>query len=129
MIDSEQELQLLQNIENIPASETKLEEIKDAYELAKTEGDKELIQLRIEDIKWRIKRRPVFGFILIALLFLQNIAVFGWTFYQGQNLAKLETAFNFLITGTLVETALIVRIIVEWLFKEIDFSLYKDKSK
>jgi hypothetical protein len=129
MEDIEKQLFLLEKVESTAASGRKFEEIRELYEDAQARGDRELIGLRIDDIRWRIKRRPVYGGILILLLFLQNAAVFTWTFMMGENIKKVETAFNFLITGTLVETALIIRIIVEWLFKEIDFSLYKRELK
>ncbi len=127
--DKERQLLLMEKIERTQSDSPDFDKLREIYEQARTMGDRELINLRLDDIKWRIRRRPVYGALLIGLLFVQNLAVFAWLFWMGPNISKVENAFNFLITGTLIETALIVRIIVEWLFKEIDFSPYKrDKA-
>lgn len=83
-----------------------------------------LLQLRERDIDWRITRRPVYGFVLLLLLFTQNAIVFGLviTSYLAHNLEELSLVLGIIITGTLVETAVTVRLIIQWLFSNIDYA-------
>ena len=61
--------------------------------------------------------------ILITLLLLQNAAVYGlviWALFAGK-LADLQIVIGVVISATLGETYLMVRIMIEWLFKDIDY--------
>lgn len=86
-----------------------------------------ILKLREDDIQWRIKARKRYGMIFCGLLILQNIVIFGLVMhaYGDDKLENLGIIFSILVTGTLVETGYIIRIIVQWLFSDIK---YQDKT-
>jgi hypothetical protein len=108
-------------------------EIKAILELNTTERiqlkqvnfDNSLLETRLKDINWRVKTRANFGFAMLGLLFLQNAIVFGLviTAYFRNNLKELEIIFGILVPSTLLETAYAIKIIIEWLFKDIDYTV------
>jgi hypothetical protein len=80
-------------------------------------------RLRIRDYTEKLDSRESMKWILIALLLLQNAAVYGlvgWALYAGK-LADLQVVIGIVISATLGETYLMVRIMIEWLFKDIDY--------
>jgi hypothetical protein len=87
----------------------------------------QFLKIRLSDVNWRVNTRKMFAWCLLVLLFLQNLAVFGITFtaYFQNRLQDLSLIFSVLVSATLVETAFSIKIIVEWLFKDIDYSSTK----
>ena len=86
--------------------------------------------LQIKELGWRIGARRNYGRALMWLLWLQNIFVFfliGHA-YSHNILKDSALALSILISGTLVQTAYIVRIIVTELFKDINYKDYDHKS-
>lgn len=80
-------------------------------------------RLRIRDYTEKLDSRRSMKWILIALLFIQNIAVYGlvaWALLNNR-LADLQIVLGVVISATLGETYLMVKIMIEWLFKDIDY--------
>jgi hypothetical protein len=80
-------------------------------------------EIRQKDYDWKLTARKTYGKILLILLILQNIAVFGlvfWAFISGK-MKDLQLIFSILVPATLGETAFMVKTIVEWLFKDINY--------
>ncbi len=83
----------------------------------------EFSDLQLEDYTWKVIARKNYGKILVALLILQNIAVFGMVIYAlvYEKIGDLQIVFGVLIAATLTETAYMVKVIVEWMFKDINY--------
>lgn len=82
-----------------------------------------LFKLRENDIDWKVKKRPYFGWALILLFIAQNAVVFGLVvaaFING-TMESLEVVLGIIVTGTLAETAIGVNVIIKWLFSDIDY--------
>lgn len=79
--------------------------------------------IRLIDVRGRIKLRWIVASFLMFLLFLQNVAVFGLVVYTltTDRLADLQTIFAVLVSATLVESAYMVKKIVEFLFEDIQY--------
>ena len=83
-----------------------------------------LAEARTQDARWRIHARPFVCWGFSLLLLVQNAAVITLVAYLAAA-GTLSGASNFLIAlsaGTLGETAVIVRIIVKWVFSDIDYA-------
>lgn len=93
-------------------------------ELKKESFEYSVLETQVKDISWRVKSRSRFGYAMLFLLFLQNIAVYGLVIaaYVRGDLKDLEIIFGILIPATLVETAFSIKVIIEWLFRDIDYS-------
>ncbi len=79
--------------------------------------------LQREDITWKVTARKRYGFAMVVLLFLQNFVVFTillYALFTGQ-LPELQVIFGIIVPATLGETAFMVKIIIEWLFRDIDY--------
>ena len=85
--------------------------------------ERELFELKVKDHTWKIGARTIYARIFVGLLITQNIIVFTLVCiaYKTETLKNLSLVFSTLFTATLVETAYIIRIIVEWLFSDIDY--------
>jgi hypothetical protein len=83
----------------------------------------EFVDLKLEDFSWKIKARKTYGKVLMAILIIQNLVVFGLV--TGalllNKMADLQLVFGVLVTATLGETAFMVKVIIEWLFKDINY--------
>jgi hypothetical protein len=105
--------------QNLSSMKKKGAQILDEVATKKTE----LYKIQRKDYEWKVAARKIYGRILIALLILQNIAVFTlvfWAFISGK-LGDLQTVFSILVPATLGETAFMVKTIIEWLFKDINY--------
>lgn len=93
-------------------------------ELKRQSFQTSILDSQLRDITWKIKTRARFGYSLLGLLFVQNVIAFGLviTAYIQGNLPDLEVIFGILIPATLLETAYSIKIIVEWLFKDINYT-------
>lgn len=83
----------------------------------------EFVEIQKQDYSWKVGARKPYGFALMILLFLQNFLVFGiliWALAVNK-LAELQIIFSVIIPATLVETAYMVKVIIEWLFKDINY--------
>jgi len=87
----------------------------------------EILFAQLDDIGWRIKRRGIYGALLMLLLFLQNATVFILVYlsFSKGNLQDLQLILGTLVAGTLIETAYTVNIIIRWLFSDIVYKLHK----
>lgn len=78
-----------------------------------------------KDFAWKVKSRKTFGYLLLFLLFIQNLATYGLIIYvivwKSDLIKDLQVILSILIPATLGETAYLVRTIVQWLFSEIDY--------
>jgi len=82
-----------------------------------------ITQLRLRDYTEKLDSRRSMKWILISLLLVQNFAVYSlvaWALINGK-LADLQVVIGVVISATLGETYLMVRIMIEWLFKDIDY--------
>jgi hypothetical protein len=83
----------------------------------------EFVDLQLEDFTWKIRARKSYGWVLISLLIAQNLVVFsmvGVALLLGE-IEDLQLIFAVLVSATLGETAFMVKVIVEWLFKDINY--------
>lgn len=83
----------------------------------------DFLQLQHEDYQWKVGSRKWSSVILFFLLLFQNFVVFGLVAYallKGK-LDQLQIIFGVLVPATLGETVLMVKIIVEWLFSDINY--------
>lgn len=86
-------------------------------------GDNSFAKLRLRDYSEKLDSRKNTKWILICLLLVQNFAVYGsvaWSLING-TLDQLQLVLGVVITATLGETYLMVKIMIEWLFKDIDY--------
>lgn len=106
----------------VPKPET-VEEIDEDNGDLFLEGSDEFIDLKLEDFTWKIKARKTYGWILVVLLFAQNIVVFSLVIgaLLFDKMQDLQIVFGVLVTATLGETAYMVKVIIEWLFKDINY--------
>lgn len=82
-----------------------------------------LHKLRIRDYRERLDKRWQYGCILLTLLIAQNLLVFGGTFWVVANnlTSRVNILLPVLLPATLAETAYMVKIIITFLFSEIDY--------
>lgn len=75
------------------------------------------------DISSRIESRNRYGLFMIILLYLQNLAVFAIIFWAlwADRLTELQPILSVVVTATLIETGYSIKIIVQFLFKDIDY--------
>ncbi|MFW5702730.1 MAG: hypothetical protein ACOCXP_02065 [Candidatus Dojkabacteria bacterium] len=87
------------------------------------EASEEFIDLQVEDYTWKIRSRKIYARVLTILLISQNILVFGLVVLAMINdqLQELQAIFAVLVAATLGETAFMVKVIIEWLFKDINY--------
>ncbi len=93
--------------------------------------DTKNLEIQIQDNSWRVSARKWFAWVFFALLVLQNIVVFGlvgFAYFQGR-LAELAIIFSILTSATLVETYLVIKIIVEWIFHDIKYDVHGKTRK
>ena len=113
------------NNENISLNDGDLEVI-DLRDSSKVKGQTtidEFVEIQKQDYSWKVGARKPYGLALMLLLFLQNFLVFGiliWALATDK-LAELQIIFSVIIPATLVETAYMVKVIIEWLFKDINY--------
>lgn len=86
--------------------------------------NQKIIDLSIKDVEWRINSRKEYGKAFMFLLFFQNITVFCFVGYAlGTNrLQQLDLTLGTITSATLIETFFTIRIIIKWLFKDINYS-------
>ena len=83
--------------------------------------------LRFKDIEWKLKSRKHYGFAIFFLLCAQNAVVFFFVgyafFFSKENLKDTQLILTVLAPGTLLETAFMVKILVQWLFSDINYKI------
>lgn len=103
-----------------------------SYYAAIDKFDTENLGIQLTDNTWRVAARKYFAWCFLGLLGVQNIIVYGlviWAFVTGR-LEDLSTVIGTIVTGTLVETYLVIRIIVEWIFQDINYAMHgKDRVR
>jgi hypothetical protein len=90
---------------------------------ASQDNTQSITQLRLRDYTEKLDSRRSMKWILISLLLVQNFAVYSlvaWALINGK-LADLQVVLGIVISATLGETYLMVKIMIEWLFKDIDY--------
>lgn len=87
----------------------------------------------ISEIKWKNKARKYYGTVFTLLLFLQNISAFYLIYksYCQNRIQELRYILPVIIPATLIETAYIIKIMMQWIFSNIDYFNHKksDSSK
>lgn len=111
--------------ENISLNDEELEvvDLRDSTSSKQSATIDEFVEIQKEDYSWKVKARKPYGLALMILLFLQNFLVFSiliWALYADK-LRELQYIFSIIIPATLVETAYMVKVIIEWLFKDINY--------
>ncbi len=81
-----------------------------------------------EDVGWKLEARKGFSVIAAAVLIAQNIFVFKLVYmaFSYGELDKLQIVLSTLVGATLFETVGVVKIMVEFVFKDIDYRSFKD---
>lgn len=65
-----------------------------------------------------------------VLLFGQNIVIFCLVFFAiKSHVGSLQWFLGSLIAGTLTETYFILRLIIKWLFNEVEYRPHSDSNK
>ena len=84
---------------------------------------KEITQIQKQDFEWKVTNRPIYGKRIMDLLIGQNIFVGSLVFlaFLCGKLQELEIILGVLVTGTLVETAFSVRVVIQWLFSDTKY--------
>lgn len=92
-----------------------------------------LERLRVKDIKWRVRRRGFVTYIAYLLLFIQNFGVGYLIWLPIHQNRQMSLAYYQLMTvligATLTESAYIIRMIVQWLFKEVSYAKYNGDGR
>lgn len=85
---------------------------------------------RIKEVKTKHKTRQLLTTAFILLLFLQNIIVFFIVYqaFMANKLKDLELIFTALTGATLTETYFVIKIIVNYMFKDEDY-MYKKPAQ
>lgn len=111
--------------ENIPAPQASNQSLSPLMDEGDVflESSGEFIDLQLEDYSWKIRSRKSYGRVLVGLLIAQNIIVFSLVAgaLATGRMQDLQLVFGVLITATLGETAYMVKVIIEWLFKDINY--------
>lgn len=111
--------------ESIPAPQASTQSISPLTDEGDVflESSGEFIDLQLEDYSWKIRSRKSYGRVLVGLLIAQNIIVFSLVAgaLATGKMQDLQLIFGVLITATLGETAYMVKVIIEWLFKDINY--------
>jgi hypothetical protein len=82
---------------------------------------------RIREIRLKYWGRLGFALFFVGLLSYQNYEVFTLVrnAFETNKLKDLEIIFSTLIGATLTETYLVIRVIVDFMFKDNDYSFKK----
>ncbi len=91
---------------------------------------KTFAQLKKDDIGWRLKARRWISIFCFTLLLSQNYFIF-WLVYKAFHydlLKDLSLVLGAIVTGTFAETAIVIKIIVQWVFTDINYDLKTEKS-
>lgn len=96
----------------------------------KTNPDDELYAIRNDDYRWKLCAREKYARAFTALLLAQNIAVglLLYGIYTKNHLSRDVTAVTGGVaaaTGVLVETYYLIRIMVQWIFTDTDYSAHR----
>jgi len=104
-----------------PTEETIIDE--EAIKIQSSQIESDLLKLKVKDHTWRIEARDKYAQIFVGLLIAQNIAVFFLVYlaYALEDLKEVGTVLSVLVTATLIETGYIIKIIVQWIFSDIDY--------
>jgi hypothetical protein len=83
----------------------------------------DFVDIQKDDYTWKVNARKRYGWILMALLICQNIFVFGFLVaaLMINKLGELQIIFSVIVPATLGETAYMVKVIIQWLFKDINY--------
>ncbi len=121
---------MLETIENLRKEldsfvSTKIEP-EENYWRGLYEFDNENLKIQLKDNQWRVSARKWFAWLFLGLLAAQNVVVFGLVVfaYIAGSLDGLENMFSVLVSVTLGETYLVIKIIVEWIFHDIKYSIH-----
>lgn len=90
----------------------------------RVEHNRYKLTLETRELEFRLRARKTTSIFFFLFLFLQNAVVYSLVvaaFVWGQHHLS-EKALSILVTGTLAETYLIVRIIVKWIFEKNNYS-------
>ncbi len=88
-------------------------------------------RMELQEIAWKNKSRKIYGFIFTALLVVQNcfLAYFVYKAYTQWRIKELQFVLPIIIPATLLETAYIIRIMMEWIFSNTDYFNHKKTGK
>ncbi|MEP7104134.1 MAG: hypothetical protein ABI721_05510 [Candidatus Dojkabacteria bacterium] len=111
--------------ENIAIDDDQLEimDLRDTPNQKPASTVDEFVEIQKKDYSWKVDARKPYGLALVILLFIQNALVFAILIIAlfTDKLAALQVIFSVIIPATLVETAYMVKVIIEWLFKDINY--------
>jgi hypothetical protein len=84
-----------------------------------------LLEFEVDDIRWKLGARKVFSWTALIVLLAQNFLVFYLVFqaYQDGRLQDLQAILSILVAATLAETVGAIKIMVEWVFKDIEYKI------
>ncbi|MBN1374221.1 hypothetical protein JW962_02715 [Candidatus Dojkabacteria bacterium] len=123
------EISTTDQVAELKKDETKQEaEVKKVAMKEKIDYLDQKQELELNDILNRLKTRRWVAIVLFILLFLQNIAVFGLFVYvllvtgiPTEKIDMFKIVLPIVIPATLGETAYAIKVIVEWLYKEVRY--------
>jgi uncharacterized membrane protein YdbT with pleckstrin-like domain len=93
--------------------------------------NKSLNELRIKDILWIVDNRKLYAMGLFGFVVIQYGLIAGFIVWAicNNKIEKITVILSILVTGIFLETAYLVKIIIQWLFSPIDFGHIKLASK
>ena len=95
--------------------------------------DQELLTLERKDKRSRVFLRKITFWAFLVLVFLQTAFVFKlvWEAFWRDQLQGLSLILGTLLTGTLIETYLVMKEMMKWIFSENNYHLrhYRDSEK
>jgi len=79
-----------------------------------------------KDADWKLKARKVLCWFFCIFLGIENVLL--WTFvflifyYRSNLFSEIQPVLSVIISGTIIQTGYIIKIIVRWLFTDISYS-------
>lgn len=88
---------------------------------------KTLFGIEEEDMRWKLWARKWFSIVAFVFLIAQNYLVFALVYqaFYSDKLVQLQVILSILVTGTLAETVGAIKIMVEWVFRDIKYRIPK----
>lgn len=107
---------------------------KDEY----TKPSEKLMDTWNKDADWKLKARKGLCWFFCIFLVIENVLLWIFVFlifqYRSDLFSEIQPVLSVIISGTIIQTGYIIKIIVKWLFTDISYSNHpvfslKDEGK
>lgn len=121
------------NIEDVIQELAEFDYVEEAKDTIKRKhaAQAKLADIWEKDAEWKLEARKKYAPVLLGFLLLQNFA-FLWFIalaYSENKLGDFQPFMGTVILGTFVETAYLVKIIVRWVFTDINYPQHPFNKK